>query len=135
MSDRASRPCAAHPDTDGGSAASEVSEVPDVRETPSWWVALVLLPVRLYQRYVSGLLGQNCKYFPTCSSYAVQALTRHGLFKGSALAIWRLLRCNPWSHGGSDRVPAQGRWTPDPYVPPKFAPDGSFVGGTPPPRT
>lgn len=91
-----------------------------VTEKPSWWLSVVLLPVRFYQHFLSGLLGQNCKYFPTCSSYAVQSLTRHGLLKGTVLAVWRLLRCNPWSLGGSDRVPAKGRWKPDPYVPPVF---------------
>ena len=44
----------------------------------------------------------TCKYHPSCSEYAIQALRKHGLFKGSALAGWRLLRCNPWSHGGVD---------------------------------
>lgn len=94
-----------------------------VTEKSSWWVAILLVPIRFYQRYLSGLLGQNCKYFPTCSSYAVQALTRHGVLKGTLLVAWRLLRCNPWSHGGSDRVPARGRWKPDPYVPPVFDDD------------
>jgi putative membrane protein insertion efficiency factor len=44
----------------------------------------------------------TCKYHPTCSAYAIGALRKHGLLKGSALAVWRLLRCNPWSHGGVD---------------------------------
>ena len=86
------------------------------RPGPLAW--LLLLPVHLYRRLLSPLLGQNCRYFPTCSSYAVTALSRHGVLKGTLLAGWRLLRCNPWSLGGSDRVPARGRWRPDPYVPP-----------------
>ena len=55
-------------------------------------------------RWTFGLLVPvgTCKYHPSCSEYAIQALRKHGLFKGSALAGWRLLRCNPWSHGGVD---------------------------------
>ena len=55
-------------------------------------------------RYTFGLLvpAGTCKYHPSCSEYAIQALRKHGLVKGSALAGWRLLRCNPWSHGGVD---------------------------------
>jgi hypothetical protein len=59
--------------------------------------------VYLY-RYTLGLLvpAGTCKYHPSCSQYALEALRKHGLVKGSALAGWRLLRCNPWSHGGVD---------------------------------
>lgn len=102
-------------------------------EKASWWVAVALLPVRLYRLAISPLLGETCKYFPSCSTYAVQALTRHGLLKGILLTGWRLLRCNPWSHGGSDRVPPRGRWRPDPYVAPQSAPDGTLVEGSPSP--
>jgi putative membrane protein insertion efficiency factor len=64
--------------------------------------------IRLYQRTVSPLLPANtCKYHPSCSQYAADALRAHGLLRGSALAGWRLLRCNPWSHGGVDRVEDQ----------------------------
>ena len=59
--------------------------------------------VRLYQLVVSPLLPANtCKYHPTCSQYAIDALHKHGLVVGSAKAAWRLLRCNPWSRGGVD---------------------------------
>jgi putative membrane protein insertion efficiency factor len=59
--------------------------------------------VRLYQIAVSPLLPANtCKYHPTCSQYAVDALRKHGLVVGSTKAAWRLLRCNPWSRGGVD---------------------------------
>ncbi len=51
---------------------------------------------------LSAVMGRQCRYLPTCSEYAVLAIRRHGLFKGSGLAVWRLLRCNPWSHGGVD---------------------------------
>jgi putative membrane protein insertion efficiency factor len=53
----------------------------------------------------------SCKYYPTCSTYALQALKEYGLLRGSILATWRLLRCNPWSHGGVDHVHDQGLFT------------------------
>ena len=60
--------------------------------------------VRLYQLTLSRFFAGSCKYHPSCSQYAIDALRRHGFFKGGALAAWRLLRCNPWSHGGVDYV-------------------------------
>jgi uncharacterized protein len=68
---------------------------------------LLIAPVRLYQRLVSPALPRRCKYEPTCSAYAIEALRTHGPFRGTLLAIWRLLRCNPFSHGGHDPVSAQ----------------------------
>ena len=67
----------------------------------------VLLPVRLYQRVLSPALPARCRYHPTCSAYAVQAVETYGILRGVVLAGWRLLRCNPWSHGGYDPVDAQ----------------------------
>ena len=67
--------------------------------------ALFLLPLRLYSRFVSPALPRRCKYEPTCSAYAEQAVREWGVARGSLLAAWRLLRCNPWSHGGWDPVP------------------------------
>lgn len=58
--------------------------------------AVVIACVRGYAFLVSPLLGRNCRFHPTCSSYAVQAIETHGVIKGSALALWRILRCNPW---------------------------------------
>ncbi len=59
-------------------------------------------------RYTIGLfLPPSCKYHPSCSQYALEALRRYGLLRGSLLAAWRLLRCNPWSHGGVDHVEDQ----------------------------
>jgi putative membrane protein insertion efficiency factor len=72
------------------------------RRTRAW-----LLPVRVYQRAISPLLGPRCKYHPTCSAYAVQAVQDYGILRGSLLAGWRVVRCNPWSHGGFDPVAAQ----------------------------
>lgn len=82
-------------------------------------LARVLIgPVRLYQRLISPLTPQRCRYAPTCSAYAVEALQVHGAVKGTLLATWRLLRCNPWSLGGVDHVPPRGRWRADAWVPP-----------------
>ena len=63
---------------------------------------LLSLPIRLYRTLVSPLLGQRCKYYPSCSQYALDALREHGPLRGLVLTGWRLLRCNPWSHGGVD---------------------------------
>lgn len=75
-----------------------------------------LLLIRFYRRVISPLLPPCCKYYPTCSAYALGVIGRFGLIRGSWLAIWRLLRCNPWSKGGFDPVPQKfdilGRHTP-----------------------
>jgi putative membrane protein insertion efficiency factor len=67
-------------------------------------LALVAL-VRIYQWTLRPLLGANCRFYPTCSEYAVEALQTHGALRGSALAAGRVLRCNPWHPGGYDPVP------------------------------
>jgi len=69
--------------------------------------AIVLAPVRLYGRLLSPLLGQHCRYHPSCSRYAVDSVERFGVLRGSVLAMWRVLRCNPWSSGGIDHVETQ----------------------------
>ena len=66
---------------------------------------LMILPIRFYQLYISPLLGPSCRFTPTCSEYARQAIMKHGPFKGLYLAIWRILRCNPWGGSGYDPVP------------------------------
>lgn len=63
--------------------------------------------IRLYQRNISPYKPPSCKFVPTCSQYAVQALEEHGFWKGSILALWRILRCNPFSKGGYDPVPTK----------------------------
>jgi putative membrane protein insertion efficiency factor len=68
---------------------------------------LATAPIRLYARVISPLLPPRCKYHPSCSAYAVQAIERFGILRGSVLAAWRLLRCNPLSHGGYDPPEAQ----------------------------
>jgi putative membrane protein insertion efficiency factor len=69
--------------------------------------ALVVMPIRLYQRVISPALGPRCKYYPSCSEYAVQAVRSYGVLRGLILAGWRLMRCNPWSTGGVDYVEHQ----------------------------
>jgi putative membrane protein insertion efficiency factor len=61
--------------------------------------------IRLYQKILSPVLGASCRYTPTCSQYAVEALQKHGIFKGSWLAIKRIVSCNPWGGHGYDPVP------------------------------
>jgi hypothetical protein len=67
----------------------------------------VIALIRLYQRRISPLLPQRCRYHPTCSAYAVQAIETFGILRGCVLAAWRILRCNPFSHGGYDPIEAQ----------------------------
>lgn len=71
--------------------------------------------IRFYQICISPWKPPSCRYYPTCSNYALHAVSVHGLFKGVLLATWRLMRCNPWTNGGVDQVPAKGRWKPQPY--------------------
>ncbi|MDQ3769273.1 MAG: membrane protein insertion efficiency factor YidD [Actinomycetota bacterium] len=67
----------------------------------------VLLPVRAYQVLISSALPARCRYYPTCSQYAVEAIGRFGILRGVVLACWRLLRCNPFSAGGLDPISSQ----------------------------
>lgn len=69
---------------------------------------LVTAPIVAYQRVLAPGLPRRCRYEPTCSHYAVQAIREYGILRGLVLAGWRLLRCNPWSLGGFDPVRAQG---------------------------
>jgi putative membrane protein insertion efficiency factor len=66
---------------------------------------LLLWLLRGYKRALSPMLLPSCRYVPTCSEYAAEAIEKHGAFRGSAMAIWRLLRCHPFVHGGFDPVP------------------------------
>ena len=76
------------------------------------WLALKLL--RFYQLAISPLFGPRCKYYPTCSNYAIEAIRVQGAFKGIGLAVWRVLRCNPWSRGGVDFPPGSTLEVPIP---------------------
>lgn len=68
---------------------------------------IVLLPIELYRRIVSPMIAPRCRYYPTCSSYAVEAVRSFGPIRGTILACWRVLRCNPFSDGGFDAVADQ----------------------------
>ncbi len=75
-------------------------------------VRIVQAPILLYQRVISPALPRRCRYEPTCSAYAVRALQQFGILRGLVLASWRVLRCNPFSHGGYDPVEAQRLFSP-----------------------
>lgn len=73
---------------------------------PRGWVArVVLAPIRFYQQWISPALPPRCRFYPTCSEYAVTAVSRHGSVKGLGLAVIRLAKCAPWHPGGIDHVP------------------------------
>ena len=61
--------------------------------------------VKIYQKFISPMLGQNCRFHPTCSQYAIEALDVHGTVKGTCMAVRRILKCNPWGGSGIDYVP------------------------------
>jgi putative membrane protein insertion efficiency factor len=69
---------------------------------------LLVGAVRAYQLIVRPVIGAHCRFEPSCSHYAIEALRRHGAMRGSLLAAWRVLRCNPFSAGGYDPVPPRG---------------------------
>jgi putative membrane protein insertion efficiency factor len=75
-------------------------------------LSIVLAPIRLYQRVISPALPRRCKYEPTCSAYAVQAIRELGVLRGTIVAAWRLARCNPFSDGGHDPVEARSLFRP-----------------------
>ncbi|HEY2537241.1 MAG TPA: membrane protein insertion efficiency factor YidD [Solirubrobacteraceae bacterium] len=69
--------------------------------------AVVLAPIVVYRKVISPALPRRCKYEPTCSHYAIDAIGAYGILRGVVLAVWRVLRCNPWSDGGYDPVQSQ----------------------------
>jgi hypothetical protein len=75
---------------------------------PSWPARAVIALIRAYQLLLSPMLGQSCRFEPSCSQYAVEAVRTHGALVGSAWTVRRLLRCHPWHPGGADPVPAAG---------------------------
>ncbi len=90
--------------------SAQAKETPLHRGGPRWSSlarALLAAPIVFYQRFVSPAIPRRCKYEPTCSRYALDAIREYGILRGPVLAGWRLLRCNPWSHGGYDPVEAQ----------------------------
>ncbi len=88
---------------------------------------LMVLPIKFYRHFISPVFPNSCRHIPTCSEYAIEALKVHGVVKGSFLAIWRILRCNPWGTHGYDPVPPKKSGHKDvdkkvsntPYDPPK----------------
>jgi len=78
---------------------------------------ILILLLLAYRKVISPLYGQVCRFFPSCSAYALEAITVHGAVKGSWLAARRLLRCHPWNSGGVDHVPAGQREWPDGHTP------------------
>ncbi len=66
---------------------------------------LLMLPIRFYRKFISPLTPPSCRFTPTCSEYAIQDITKHGPFKGTWLAVKRVLRCHPWGGSGYDPVP------------------------------
>ena len=72
-------------------------EFPEMRK-------IFIKPIEIYRRLVSPMLPPSCRYWPSCSEYALQAIQKHGVLKGGLLGAWRVIRCNPWSRGGIDPV-------------------------------
>lgn len=71
---------------------------------------MLIAPIRFYQLFISPHTPPACRFTPTCSQYAIEALRLHSPVKGLLLAIWRILRCNPWGGHGYDPVPPRGKW-------------------------
>lgn len=66
---------------------------------------MMLSGIRGYRKYISPMKSTKCPYYPTCSTYGLEAVEKYGPIKGGLMAVWRILRCNPFSHGGYDPVP------------------------------
>lgn len=79
---------------------------------------ILIFFITLYRKYVSPLKPPCCRFTPTCSAYAIEALQKRGVIVGSLLAVWRILRCNPFSRGGYDPVPERGWRNPKGLLPP-----------------
>ena len=77
-------------------------------------VAALSFPIHLYRKFISPIKPRCCRFTPSCSQYALEALKEWGVFRGSALAVWRILRCNPWGGFGEDPVPKRRYKTIDP---------------------
>lgn len=104
----AAHPVVAHPSESSTSGLGRVM----------WWIgwpirSLLLGLIWVYRHTISPMLPPTCRYHPSCSAYGFQALQVHGAAKGAVLAGWRVLRCNPFTPGGLDPVPAKGAWRPD----------------------
>ena len=102
-------------------------------EVSMWFRRFWILPVRLYQKMLSRFLGNQCRFTPSCSEYACEAILRKGVVRGTMLAVWRILRCNPFCKGGFDPVPSDGPAGAESSDPIPAAPDSAMTaqGGTP----
>ena len=90
-------------------------------------LAVALAPLQAYRRFVSPALPRRCKYEPTCAAYAEEAIRELGIVRGSVVAVWRLARCNPFSHGGYDPLEARTIFRPPPARPGDADPAGPRV--------
>jgi len=101
---------------------------------PAWVLATLIVG---YRRFVTPYTPQTCRFYPTCSAYGLTAIRTHGALKGTALTVWRVLRCHPWTAGGVDHVPPHGHWRapvdPDPRRPESAEPHPMIGSPLPPP--
>lgn len=91
-----------HPPCEGQARSRQFRPLHLLSQGLSW---LLILPILFYRQFISPFTPPSCRFTPTCSEYARQAILKHGPFKGLALAAWRILRCNPWGGSGYDPVP------------------------------
>ena len=112
QADEAGRSCRCHggsgnaPDSLGGPDSGAVPALSAEGDgSVGIFAGALILLIRLYQKTLSPLLPECCRFYPTCSCYAVEALRTHGFIKGTALTVWRLMRCQPFCRGGYDPVP------------------------------
>ena len=91
-----------HPPCEGQARSRQFRPLHLLSQGLSW---LLILPILFYRQFISPFTPPSCRFTPTCSEYARQAILKHGPFKGLALAVWRILRCNPWGGSGYDPVP------------------------------
>ena len=100
-----------HSPMQNGQKSATLNEGSDTTNTGNEKISLVskilLLPIYFYRYFISPLIGPRCRFYPSCSTYAVEAIKIHGAIKGGYLAFKRILRCNPLSEGGEDPVPAK----------------------------
>jgi len=89
---------------------------------------LLILVLRAYRRVISPLYGDVCRYYPSCSAYALHAVEAHGSLRGSWLAVRRLGRCHPWAEGGVDAVPEEFHWRRPPAAPSPLSSPAVAVG-------
>lgn len=88
--------------------SEQINAFPPVRWVRWLLTALLTVPIKIYQWFISPLLPKTCRYYPTCSEYAIEALKVHGPLKGLIIGTKRILSCNPWGGHGNDPVPPKG---------------------------